>query len=158
MIWWTPGYSQAEVGCLSWARSDLNTRLNQEWVYTVLSEIYLLLGYLPTACQQLTCERINQSPAHTFYLRTKLYIKPVKAFNAHYRPVSRRFPPGWWAWHLLFYQCYSGESFGFVPAAALEGEMTTCTSWQIPTSFWIALLHFILQLYQSVTNKENLTQ
>lgn len=23
------------------------------------------------------------------------YVKPLKAFNVHYRPVSRRFPPGW---------------------------------------------------------------
>lgn len=150
--WLLPG----AVGCLRWDHSDLNTRLNQEWGCTVLPEIYLLLGYLPTVCQWLTHERINQSLTHTFYLRTKLYIKPLKAFNVYDRPVSRRFPPGWRAWHLLtlFYQCHFGESCDFLPAAALEGEMTTCTSRKIPTSFWIALLHFILQLYQSIANKD----
>lgn len=149
MIWWTPGYSQAAAGCLNWDHCNLSSGLNQEWDCTVLSEIYLLLVYLRSACQQLTRERINQSPTHTFHLRTELYINPVKAFNVHYRPVSRRSPPGWWTWNLLtlFYQSHFGESCGFVPAAALETEITACTSWQIPTGFWRTRLHFILQLY-----------
>lgn len=145
MIWSMPGYSQEAAGCLSWDHCNLSSGPNQEWDCVVLSEIYLLLGYLCSACQQLTHERMNQSPTHTFYLRTKLYINPVKAFNAHYRRASRRSPPGWWTWNLLtlFYQWHSGEGCGFVPAAALEREITTCTSWQIPTSFWRAQLHLI---------------
>lgn len=136
MMWWTLVYSTA-AGCLSWDHCNLSSGLNQEWGCVVLSEIYPLFGYLYSACRQLTRERINQSPTHTFYLRTKLYINPVKAFNVHYRWVSQRSPSGWWTWDLLtlFYQCHFGASCGFVPAAALEREITTCTSWQIPTRF-----------------------
>lgn len=59
----------------------------------LLLEVHLLLGYLSTVQQQPTYGRMTQKEPNP-HIFPNLHIKPVKAFNVLYKPVSRRFPPG----------------------------------------------------------------
>lgn len=88
----------------------------------------------------------RQSPAHTFFPGTMLYIKPVKGFNVLYRTVSRRFTSIWRTQHWPY--------FANVALGKAVGREDNLCFQNVPCCFPIALLHCILQLHWPMTGKE----